>query len=131
MAMSQEHKDALALGRQEARAIKAYLSAISDRKPGRPVTKETLKKRLENMNARIEASDDPLRTVDLVQRRLDIEKALSETGPEYDLQSLEAGFVEYAKAYSERKGISYTAWREVGVPAAVLKSADIPETRRR
>ena len=28
-------------------------------------------------------------------------------------------------AYSERKGISYAAWREIGVPAAVLKRAGI------
>jgi hypothetical protein len=30
-----------------------------------------------------------------------------------------------AKAYSERRGISYAAWRELGVEAAVLKKAGI------
>ena len=28
-------------------------------------------------------------------------------------------------AYAERKGISYAAWRELGVPADVLKKANI------
>ena len=41
------------------------------------------------------------------------------------LARLEAGFVRSAKAYGERKGISYAAWREQGVPAAVLRQAGI------
>ena len=32
-----------------------------------------------------------------------------------DLSGLEADFVSVAKEYSQRKGISYAAWREVGV----------------
>ena len=34
-----------------------------------------------------------------------------------------------AKGYSERKGISYAAWREAGVPAATLKAAGISRGR--
>ena len=34
-------------------------------------------------------------------------------------------FVKSAKGYGERKGISYAAWREVGVSAATLKAAGI------
>jgi hypothetical protein len=33
--------------------------------------------------------------------------------------------VKAASAYSARKGISYAAWRELGVEAAVLKRAGI------
>ena len=44
---------------------------------------------------------------------------------------LELGFVEHAASYSDRKGVSYTAWREFGVPASVLRTAGIKETRRR
>jgi hypothetical protein len=44
---------------------------------------------------------------------------------------LAANFVAYAKSYSDRKGISYTAWRQFGVPADVLRKAGIQETRRR
>ena len=42
-----------------------------------------------------------------------------------DLTAVEEGFVKAAKSYSERKGISYSTWREVGVSADVLKRAGI------
>ena len=131
MAMTQEHKDALAQGRKEARAIKAYLKAIEARKPGRPVTKEGLEARLARVKEKIAASDDPLKSVELTQTRLDIEGALSQLDEADNIEALEAGFLSHVAAYSERKGISYPAWREVGVAAATLKKAGVPEKRRR
>lgn len=131
MPMSEEHKAALAEGRKQARAIKSYLRAIASRKPGRPMTKEVLNNRLEKVNEKLEAADNPLDEIDLIQSRLDIEKSLADLEDAQDMDQLEAGFVEHAAAYSERKGISYTAWREYGVPAKVLRSAGIKETRRR
>jgi len=131
MPMSEEHKAALAEGRKQARAIKAYLNAIASRKPGRPMTKQGLTSRLERINQKLEQADSPLDEIDLIQSRLDIEKGLAELEDAEDMAELEAGFVEHAAAYSERKGISYTAWREYGVPAKVLRSAGIKETRRR
>jgi hypothetical protein len=131
MEMTQEHKDALAQGRKEARAIKAYLKTIDTREQGRPVSRESLVKRLDRTNGRIEDSDDPLKTLDLIQTRLDIQAVLSNVEEAEDLAQLEADFVQYAKPYSERKAVSYTAWREFGVPAAVLRKAGVPETRRR
>jgi hypothetical protein len=129
--MSNEHKAALAQGRREARAIKAYLEALEARRPGRPVSKESLEKRMDKMNQKLEASGSPLEAVDLIQAKLDIEKALSELESSVDMGTLEAGFVEHASSYSDRKGVSYTAWREFGVPANVLRAAGIKETRRR
>ena len=129
--MTDAHKAALAEGRKQSREIKAYLEALGARKPGRPVTKDSLTKRLEGVNTKIAGSDNPLDTVELIQSRLEIEKTLSELGSGDDFPALEKGFVSNAAAYSERKGISYTAWREIGVPASVLKSAGIKETRRR
>lgn len=131
MAMSDDHKEALAQGRKEARAIKAYLKALESRKPGRPVSKESLEKRLQTVSEKLAASDNPLETVDLIQSKLDIEKALGELDKSQDMEALEAGFIENVGSYSERKGVTYTAWREFGVPAAVLKKAGIRETRRR
>jgi hypothetical protein len=125
MAMTQEHKDALARGRREARAIKAYLEALSSRRPGRPVTPESLTQRIERLEARIETETDPLKRVDLVQARIDATEALKRVAVAADMSALEAGFVEHAKGYSARKGISYNAWREAGVPAAVLRQAGI------
>jgi len=129
--MSDEHKEALAQGRKEARAIKAYLSALNSRKPGRPVSKESLHTRLEKVSEKLAAADNPLETVDLIQGKLDIERTLSELENAQDVDSLEAGFIENVAPYSQRKGVSYTAWREFGVPATVLRKAGIKETRRR
>jgi hypothetical protein len=131
MEMTQEHKEALARDRKEARAIKAYLKTVDTRHQGRPVTRESLEKRLEKTNRRIEDSDDPLKTVDLIQTRLDIELALSRVEDVESIERLEAKFVKYSASYSERKGVSYTAWRQFGVPAAVLRNAGVSETRRR
>ncbi len=131
MAMSKEHKEALAQGRLEARAIKAYLKSVEGRRPGRPVTKESLSKRLTQVDAKLGAETDPLKKLDLMQSRLDIETALESVGDGASKEDLTAGFVSHAKAYSDRKGITYTTWRQFGVPAAVLKQAGIAETRRR
>lgn len=131
MSMSQQHKDALAQGRREARAIKGYLKALDGRKPGRPVTKESLEKRLVTTTGKIQSEENPLKTVELIQMRLDIEDQLSKMDQAEDFKELEAGFRCHVKSYSERKGISYTAWREFGVPAATLRAAGVPETRRR
>ena len=57
MAMSKEHKEALARGRLEARSIKAYLNALDARRPGRPVTKESLEQRLGRINAKLDPAE--------------------------------------------------------------------------
>lgn len=131
MPMSEEHKQALAQGRREARAIKRYLKALDARKPGRPVTRDSLEKRLAKTDEKIGSEDDPLKRVELIQTRLDIEDQLTKLDETADFEELEADFIDNAKSYSDRKEISYTAWREYGVPAATLRAAGVPETRRR
>jgi hypothetical protein len=131
MAMSKEHKEALKQGRAESRAIKAYLGALERRRPGRPVTESGLKTRLEKVSEKLSSEKDSLKRLELIQTRLDLEGQLKTLADSANLEGLEAAFKKHAPSYSERKGITYTAWREAGVPAAVLKSAGIPETRRR
>src|SRR5690606_41666024 len=80
MAMSKEHKEALAEGRRQARAIKAYLSALKSRRPGRPVTKESLEARLARIKDQIESASDPLESVTLTQAKLDLESQLARMG---------------------------------------------------
>lgn len=130
MPMSEEHKAALARGRRESRAIKGYLEVLSRRRPGRPVTPDSVRKRLETIEEKIHAEEDSLKRVELIQARLDAKDQLEDLVDAPDIDALEHEFVEYAKGYSERKGITYSAWREAGVPAAVLKEAGIPRTRR-
>jgi len=63
--------------------------------------------------------------VHLVQERADLQDALDATESNVDIGQLEKAFVKAAAPYSERKGITYATWREVGVPAAVLEKAGI------
>jgi hypothetical protein len=127
--MSSQHKAALAEGRDQGRAVRRYLEALEAHKPrrGRKRTSDSMKKRLAAVEAEI-ASADPLKRLHLVQERNDLEAALEASESKVDLDQIEKDFVASAAPYSERKGISYSAWRELGVPAAVLEKAGI--TRR-
>jgi hypothetical protein len=129
--MSDEHKAALAEGRAQGRAIRDYLAAVeTGRKPGRRVDKDAVEARIADIQSSIDEEPDPTKRVELIQKRLDQEAKLIELQDDVDLESLEEGFVDAAQPYSERKGITYAAWREAGVPAAVLKRAGIKRTRR-
>jgi hypothetical protein len=86
---------------------------------------------MEKVAEKLNATDNPLETVDLIQSKIDIERTLADLENAQDVDSLEAGFIENVASYSERKGVSYTAWREFGVPASTLRKAGIRETRRR
>jgi hypothetical protein len=129
--MSDEHKAALAEGRAQGRAVREYLAALdAGRKPGRRIDKDAVESRIAEIQSSIDEEPDPAKRVELIQKRLDQEAKLIELQDEVDTEALEEGFVESAAPYSERKGITYAAWREAGVPAAVLKRAGIKRTRR-
>jgi hypothetical protein len=124
--MSDEHKAALAEGRAQGRAIREYLEALETHRPkrGRKRTPESVKKRLERVETEL-FDADPIRRVALIQERMDLENELQAADGGVDLVSLERDFVRFAREYSSRKGISYNAWREVGVSPATLKAAGI------
>ena len=125
--MSDEHKAALAEGRDQGRAVRRYLEALETSRPkrGRKRTRETVERRLESVDQELEAAD-PLTRLHLLQERQDLEAELqSMNGVSVDLASLEEAFVQAAAPYSRRRGISYSAWRAVGVPPAVLGRAGI------
>ncbi len=124
--MSSQHKQALATGREEGRAVRRYLEALEMHKPkrGRKRTAESVQKQLDAINESI-ANADALTRVRLIQQRMDLEKELEAKGQTVDMAALEADFVEAAKSYGDRKGISYAAWREAGVDAGVLRRAGI------
>lgn len=124
--MTAEHKAALAQGRAEGRAVRAYLEALEANRPkrGRKRTPESMRRRLDQLNGEIERSD-PLKRVQLIQERMDLQHQLDQERASTDLSALEKGFVKYAAGYSQRKGITYAAWRELGVTPATLKKAGI------
>jgi uncharacterized protein YicC (UPF0701 family) len=124
--MSDAHKAALAKGRLEGRVVREYLEGLRATKPkrGRKRTPENIRKRLDAIDVEM-ASASPLDELLLVQERRDLTDELAGMSNEIDMEALEAEFVKVAKSYSDSKSISYASWRDVGVPASVLKQAGI------
>lgn len=130
--MSDQHKAALAKGREEGRAVRRYLEALEQHKPrrGRKRTADSIKKRLAAIDQRL-ADADALARLHLLQEQADLEAELERSDATQDLTGLEKAFVKVAAAYGDRKGIGYAAWRAAGVSAPVLQKAGITRSGRR
>lgn len=125
--MSGSHKEALAVGRDQGRAVRRYLEALEANKPrrGRKRTPEGIQKRLAAIDERL-ATADALSRLHLAQERMDLEAELAAAGNGgVEIEALEAEFIRAAGPYSERKGITYDAWRAAGVQPRVLKAAGV------
>lgn len=126
--MSDEHKEALAEGREQGRAVRAYLEALEVSKPrrGRRRTPASIETRLAAIEERF-AGADALTRLHLAQEQLDLQAELGRLIEDdgADLQTLEDRFVKVAAAYGARKGISRGAWLSAGVSRKVLDRADI------
>lgn len=124
--MSDDHKAALAEGREQGRAVRRYLEALEANRPkrGRKRTKESMERRLKVVDEAIPTAD-PLKRVHLIQEKMNLEEQLQADESKVDIQALEDQFVQVAAPYSARKGITFSAWREVGVPTPVLNRAGI------
>ena len=128
-AMSDDHKAALAQGRNESRIVRDYLEALRSSKPkrGRKRTADTITKRLSAIEAELQSAD-ALNELLLRQERRDLQDEFEGLGSGADVSAAEAAFVSIARTYSERRNISYATWREIGVDAAVLKRAGVPRS---
>jgi hypothetical protein len=124
--MSDAHKEALAEGREQGRAVRRYLEALEANKPrrGRKRTPEGIQRRLAAIEERM-ASADALSRLHLAQERMDLEAELASSSDGVDIGALEAAFIKAAGPYSRRKGIGYDAWRAANVEPRVLKAAGI------
>ena len=124
--VSDNQKAAMQEGRVQGRAVAAYLDALQAYKPkrGRKRTPESIAKRLADIDRQL-ASASPVKQLSLIQERLNLlsEQDSMTTAP--DISGLEEEFVQTAKTYGERKGITYAAWRELNVSPSVLKRAGI------
>ena len=112
----------------EVAAVRDYLKALEQNAPrrGRRRTPESVERQLAVLEGEMEGASVTKR-LDLIQQRIDLEadlETLQQAGS-VDLSALEAGFATHAAAYGGRRGISYAAWREVGVSSTTLKSAGI------
>ena len=124
--MSDSHKAALAEGREQGRAVRRYLEALEAHKPkrGRKRTPESVQKRLVAIDEKL-AEADALTRLHLVQERMNLETELASSGDSVDMEGLEDDFVAAAAPYGARKGITYGAWRQLGVDPGVLRRAGI------
>lgn len=128
--VSDEQKAAMAEGRAQSRALAPYLEALETHRPkrGRKRTPESIDRRLAAIREELRFGKQ-IKRVALLQERRDLIAERQRLDKKVDLTAYEEAFVATAKSYSERRGITYEAWRELGVPASVLKRAGISRSR--
>ena len=126
--LSPEIKEARAAARSETRAVRGYLEVLQTTSARRGRRKSP-QQELDEVQAQLGTESDQIQRLALIQKRIDAEQRLSESSDPVDMEALESEFVRVAKSYSARKGISYKAWREMGVSAAVLGKSGVARTR--
>ena len=124
--VSEAHKKALAMGRDESMLVRRYLEAIeAPKRRGRQRTVEGMRRRLKAIERELEGAS-AIKRLQLIQEQTDLQAELDEKANRpVDLDALRKDFIKVARTYGERKGISYTTWRAVGVDAGTLKAAGI------
>jgi hypothetical protein len=124
--MTKAHKAALATGRNESRVVRNYLEALASSKPkrGRKRTAESVQKRLDSVERSLDSADR-VTALKLAQERLDLMAELETMGTDNGISDLEEAFIAVAANFGERQGITYAAWRQVGVQPDVLRRAGI------
>jgi hypothetical protein len=111
--------------------VNRYLDAVTTtNRRGRKLSESTLEQRLAGAQARFK-SEVGVKRLLAAQEIRDLRARLKDmaAGTAIDIGSLEAAFVKVAKRFSEKRGVTYAAWRDAGVPAPVLKKAGIRRAR--
>ena len=129
--MTDEHKKNMAEGRRHRRTVDSYLKALEQF----PKIEQQRKNAAANKDriAQLSEEIDQASGVDkliLVQQRENLTRDSAVGTADFNIEELEAEFVEVAAAYGEKLGISYTSWRDLGVPKDVLQRAGVKRTRR-
>ena len=123
--MTDAHKASLAKGREQARAVRDYLEWLEWSRPTRGRKRDTSPERLAEVEKQIAEATSPLQRLQLLQLRHDLESASQDEDDPIEGERVRKAFVKTARAYARAKGISYASFREIGVPADVLKDAGI------
>ena len=99
--MTEAHKKALAKGREQGRAVREYLAALeTERKPGRKLSRDELQQKVKDAQGRVDAEADPLKRVELVQKRIDLDERLNATDSEPDLEAVSYTHLTLPTIYS-------------------------------
>ncbi len=125
-AFSTEQKSSISEGREQSKIVRRYLEAIEISKPrrGRKRTLESITKQLNSIDNIIK-NTHPLNRLHLTQKKLELTQELDRIKNGPDIGELESEFIGVAQEYSKRKGISFPAWKELGVSPEVLAKAGI------
>jgi len=119
---------------ERERSVRRYLSALEAARSGRDAnrTADAVTRRIHKIDE-LMVSADPLTRLGLTQERVELhaERLRISNGRPTNLGELERDFVRSAKAYGERVGVTYAAWRQVGVDADVLERAKIGRPAKR
>lgn len=109
----------------ETLAVKRYLDALEVKR-----THEKPRWRDPEMRIQIvegSLASDNLTNIErlcLLQERADLKDHLNDSSGDSFAEALD-GFREHGLSFSQRKGIKYSTWREMGVPSQDLKEAGI------
>ena len=120
--MTEEHKARLAEGRNAGRVVRRYIESLTSTRPR--LSREEIVKRLEAVEASL-PSGTALLDLKLYSERDRLQEQLDAIDNMAEFEQLEQEFIHVAAEYSRKKGITYNAWRNVGVPAGTLKAAGI------
>ena len=129
--MSAAHKRALAEGRTMSATVDRYLVAVNTpKRRGRKVTRATLEQRLADARTRLKTATGVEKLLAAQEvRDLQAKTAQLDSSGAADVKSLESDFVRIAKKFGENRGVTYSAWRDAGVSAEVLRRAGVARTR--
>lgn len=112
----------------QTRIVRRYLSSIEGNRAGRAGKRaqEAVTSRIAKVDELL-VSADPLARVHLTQERIELhtEQVRLGNGSPVDPAQLERDFVRVARSYSDRHGLTYAAWRQVGVATEVLDRSGI------
>lgn len=119
---------------EQERTVRRYLSDVEGGRAGRSAkrTADAVGNRITKVDELL-VSADPLSRVHLTQERIELhaEYVRLTNGHQQERSQLERDFLRVVRSYGDRHGITYAAWRQVGVEAAVLEKAGIRKAEKK
>lgn len=108
----------------ETAKVRRYLKALDERDSIRKKWSDP-EKRLIEVSAALEERPEPIQRLKLLQMRVELRQAVAAQAEAQEFAKITDEFVDVAASYSKRIGISYAAWRDYGVPPAILNKAGV------
>lgn len=127
--LSNERKEAMAIGRAQTQIVRDYIGAIARQEASKNrgrLNPEKLKGRILEAAQLFQTETDPIRKLDLLKKQREWTEKLQQWRDTEITPELEQAFIDVAADYADRNGYSYTDFRALGVTAAVLRQAGIP-----